>query len=288
MSAWVSIDGVAVPAEQARISVLDNGFILGDGVYDTLRTYGGRPFRLDLHLDRLRRSAARIGVDIPLSDQQLAMRLDDVLARAENAESYIRFIITRGIGDATYHFEQVVGPTIVILIKPFESPPAAFYDDGIPATIVSVRRNAADAADPAIKSCSLLNSVLAAREAQARGGIEAILLDARGNVAEGAASNVFAVRGDGLHTPPLDTGILAGIAREIVIDLARESATPVREEPLAPESLRAADEAFLTSSIREVMPISSIDGEKVGTGRPGPVTKRLLGALQDYARRHSR
>jgi len=287
MTDWVSIDGALSPAATARIPVLDDGFTLGDGVYETLRTYGGRPFHLDLHLKRLRASAGRIGIELALGDAELRARIDALLERAGNDESYVRLIVSRGVGTISYRFENLPPPTVVAFARRFEGYPPTHHDPGIPVAIVSVRRNPANAADPAIKSCSLLNSVLAAREAHARGALEAILLNVRGEVAEGHASNVFAVEGGALHTPPLDAGILAGITREIVLRLARERGLVTREETLLPDALRNADEAFVTSSVREVMPISRIDDRPVGAGRPGPVTVALREALREYAARHS-
>lgn len=288
MSEWVSIDGALSPAAEARIPVLDDGFTLGDGVYETLRTYGGRPFHLDLHLLRLRASAHRIGIALNLGDAELAARVDALLARASHDECYLRLIVTRGVGSISYRFENLPPPTVVVFARRFEGHPASHHDPGIPVSIVSVRRNPKSAADPAIKSCSLLNSVLAAREAHGRGAVEAILLNVRGEVAEGHASNVFAVRDGALTTPPLDAGILAGIAREIVLRLAREKGLSAREETLLPDALRSADEVFVTSSVREVMPVSRIDERPVGAGRPGPVTIALRQALRDYAALHSR
>jgi branched-chain amino acid aminotransferase len=283
MSFWVSINGVLAPAEKARISVLDNGFTLGDGVYETLRTYGGRPFRLDLHLARLRASALRVGIEVPTPDAEIGRWLDATLEAVGERECYVRTIVTRGVGDVTYHFDRVQGPTIAILARPFEPLPAEHYERGIAATVVSVRRNPREAADPAIKSCSLLNSVLAVREAQGRGCVEGIMLNTRGEVAEGASSNVFAFRDGALCTPPLDAGILAGITRQLVMEIARESGIVVREAPLSESALRTAEEAFITSSVREVVPIATLDGRPLGDGRPGPVTRQLLLAFRAYA-----
>jgi branched-chain amino acid aminotransferase len=283
MGFWVSINGVLAPAEEARISVLDNGFTLGDGVYETLRTYGGRPFRLDLHLARLRASGLRVGIEVAPTDADIGGWLEAAIRAVGESECYVRTIVTRGVGDVTYHFERVQGPTVAILVRPFEPLPATHYERGIAAAVVSVRRNPADAADPAIKSCSLLNSILAVREAQARGCVEGIMLNTRGEVAEGASSNVFAVRDGALVTPPLDAGILPGITRQLVMEIARESGIVVREEALSEGALRRADEAFITSSVREIVPIATLDGRAVGDGSPGPLTRQLLLAFRVYA-----
>jgi branched-chain amino acid aminotransferase len=286
MGFYASVDGNVVPAEEARVSALDNGFTFGDSVYETLRTYGGRPFHLDRHLGRLRRSAGRLAIEIPLSDGDLAGRLDALLARAANDESYIRMIVSRGVGDISYRFERVKGPTVVMAVRPYEPPPESHFAEGIAVIVSSVRRNHPSALDPAIKSCNLINNILAVREAQARGAVEALLLNAAGDLAEGASSNVFLVRSGTLLTPPLDAGILPGITREVVLELAARNDIPAREQRLTVEDLFGADEAFITSTLKEVAPVRTVDGRPLGNGRPGPVTLKLLSTLREYAPRH--
>jgi len=280
MGSFASVNGVVTPADEARVSILDNGFTFGDAVYETLRTYGGKPFALFRHLARLRTSAGRLGFAIPAADPELAATLGALLERAANPESFIRLIVTRGVGDISYHFERVKGPTVVMAVKPFEGFPPSHYTDGVALALVSVRRNHMQALDPAIKSNNLLNNVLAVREAQARGAMEAILLNQEGRVAEGASTNVFVVRGGVALTPPKEAGILHGITREVVLELAPGAGVEAREAALGPEDLRSADEIFITSSTREVMPARSLDDRPVGSGRPGPVTLRLLEAFR--------
>ena len=288
MGFYASVNGEITPAEQARVSVLDNGFTFGDAVYETLRTYGGRPFHLDRHLERLRRSAQRLAIAIPKGDDALARDLDALLRQAANSESYIRLIVSRGVGDISYHFDRMAGPTIVLVVKPLAVIPPQHYVDGVPVILSSVRRNDPRALDPAMKSCNLINNILAVQEAQAKGAFEPIMLNAIGEVAESASANVFLVQAGDLLTPPLDAGILPGVTRRVVIDLAAALGIPVREEPIAVKDLLAADEAFITSTLKEVMPISTIDGRPVGSGRPGPVTLRLLRAIREYAPLHAR
>jgi branched-chain amino acid aminotransferase len=285
MGSFASVNGSVVPAEEARVSVLDNGFTFGDAVYETLRTYGGRPFELGRHLARLRASAARLGFSIPQDDGELGGRLSALLARAANVESYIRLIVSRGVGDISYHFERVGPPTVVMVAKPFEPYPEAAYEEGIAVAVVDIRRNSPRALDPAIKSCNLLNNILAVREAQGRGAEEALLLNERDELAEGASTNLFLVRSGSVQTPPLEAGILAGITRVVVLDLLRELGLPHGEGRVSVADLRAADEVFLTSSTREVMPVRTVDGRAVGDGRPGPATRRILAAFRAYARR---
>jgi branched-chain amino acid aminotransferase len=286
MGFFASVDGRIVPAEDARVSILDTGFTHGDSVYETLRTYGGRPFELTRHLQRLRASAARLGFAIGQGDDVLRTRLHEVLERAANAESYIRLIVSRGVGDISYHFDRVRGPTLVMVVKPFEPLREEDYTRGIDVALVSVRRNAKDALDPAIKSCNLLNNVLAVREAQSRGAIEGLMLNAAGEVAEGASSNVFVVRDGVVRTPPLDAGILAGITRQVALELCRDLGIPAREERLSTADLFAADEVFITSTLKETAPVGAVDGRRIGDGMPGPVTLRLLRAFREYAPLH--
>jgi branched-chain amino acid aminotransferase len=229
-----------------------------------------------------------VGIAVSTKDVVLAAWLDALLARAANPESYIRFIVTRGVGDISYRFERVQGPTIVLAVKPYEALPPQQFEEGIAVMVSSVRRNAPDALDPGIKSCNLLNNILAVREAQAQGALEPIMLNHQGEVAEGASSNVFIVKGGTLRTPPLSAGILPGVTREILLELAATLGIPAEEVTLQVEDLRGADEAFLTSTLKEAAPIRTIDGRPVGSGRPGPVTLRLLAAFREYAPTSSR
>ena len=287
MGFFASVNGVVTEAAQARVSVLDNGFTFGDAVYETLRTYGRRPFHLDRHLARLRRSASRLRIAIPVDDAELARRVDALLERAPHAESYLRLIVSRGVGDISYNFDRVQGPTVVMVTKPFNPFPDSYYRDGIPVILSSVLRNHPRALDPGIKSCNLLNNALAMQEAQDKGAFEPILLNANGDVAEGAGSNVFLVKDGVLVTPPLDAGILPGVTRAVVLERAQALGVTAREARVRVADLLAADEAFITSSLKELAPIRTIDGAPVGNGRPGRLTLRLLEDYRTYAPAHS-
>lgn len=281
---FASVNGEVLPAAEARVSVLDTGFTFGDSVYETLRTYGGRPFHLDRHLARLRSSAGRLGIPLP-ADGDFARDIDAVLVRAGNAESYIRLMVSRGVGDVSYHFDRVSGPTRVVIVKPYEGLPERAYAEGVAVIVASVRRNSPRALDPAIKSGNLINNILAVREAQAAGALEPILLNEAGEVAEGASANVFIVKGGAVLTPPLGAGILPGVTRALLLEIGRGLGLPMREESLRVAGLMAADEAFITSTLKEAVPVRTIDGKPVGQGRPGPVTLRLLAAYREYAAR---
>lgn len=286
MSSLASVNGIITPTEEARVSVLDNGFTYGDSVYEVLRTYGGRAFEPGRHFRRLRRSAGRLGFEVPVADAQLLAQVDALLARVPGGESYIRIIVTRGVGDCSYNFERVQGPTFVMIQKPLPPYPARHYEEGIRAAVVGVRRNHPRALDPAIKSSNLLNNILAVREAQSRGAEEPVLLNQEGFLTEGASTNVFVGRSGTLLTPPLSAGILAGITREVVLELLAGLGIPCREQPLHVEDLLGADEAFMTSTTREVVPVRQVDESRVGDGRPGPLTRRVMQAFREYAPAH--
>lgn len=283
MAFFASVNGDIVPAAEARVSALDNGFTFGDGVYETLRTYGGRPFHLDRHLSRLRASAAMLAIGIPPTDAALAADLDRLLERADNPESYIRIIVTRGVGEISYRFDRIVGPTIFMAARAYEPFAEAQYKEGIAVIISSLRRNSPRALDPAMKSCNLINNILAVREAQARKAAEPLMLNERGDVAEGASANVFIVSGGVLVTPPLNDGILPGVTRALVLELAAKLGIEARQQSIRMPALLEADEAFVTSTLKEVMPIATVDGATIGTGRPGPLTRKLLDAYRAYA-----
>lgn len=281
---FASVNGEVLPAAEARVSVLDTGFTFGDSVYETLRTYGGRPFHLDRHLARLRSSAGRLGIPVA-GDAHIGQEVDAVLARAGNRESYIRIMLSRGVGDVSYHFDRVSGPTRVVIVKPYEPLPERSYAEGVAVVVASVRRNSPRALDPAIKSGNLINNILAVREAQAAGALEPILLNDRDEVAEGASANVFIVKAGTVTTPPLSAGLLPGVTRQLVLEIGRGLGIPMREETVRVEDLRGADEAFITSTLKEAVPVRTVDGKPVGEGRPGPVTLRLLKAYREYAAR---
>ena len=276
----VSIDGRVGSPEQVTLKVTDNGFVFGDSAYETLRTYGGRPFELDRHLLRLRRSIHLLGFTLQTGNDEIKARIDACLSFAGNAESYLRVIVSRGEGDMSYRFERIHEPTIVIYVKPLEPQSEALYERGSSVVIVSIRRNPIESLNPAMKASNLLNNALASREAYARGAFEAILLNTRGEVAEAAGSNVFMVKGGRLLTPPLSAGILEGITRGITLEIAAATGVLYEERVLFPEDLRAAAEVFLTSSLKEIAPVTTLDGAMVGDGKPGPVTKALLAAYR--------
>jgi branched-chain amino acid aminotransferase len=283
---FASVNGIITPADQARVSVFDNGFAFGDGVYEVLRTYGRSPFEPGRHFRRLRASAARLGFEVPGTDAELLAQIDALVARSDAPESYVRIVVTRGVGDCSYDFSRIERPTLVMVQKPLAAYPPSHYEQGVRVAAVDVRRNHPRALDPAIKSSNLLNNILAVREARARGCDEPLLLNQEGFLAEGASSNLFIVWEGALMTPPLTAGILAGITREVVLELAAAIGTPCHQKPLHLDALLGADEAFLTSTTREIVPIRQVDDAVIGDGRPGPYTCQLIDAFHAYAPAH--
>jgi branched-chain amino acid aminotransferase len=296
MGTLVNVEGRLVPPEQATVPVLDRGFLYGDSVYEVVRTYGGRVFELGRHLARMERSAARIGLSLP-PRARIETELSRTLEAAGNAESYARIIVTRGEGrfGLAPHLADGLNRLIVI-VRPLEPPAPEQYERGLQLAVTRIRRNPPQALDPALKTGNYLNSALALRESHAAGADDALLLDLQGQVTEASTSNVFFVRGGALVTPPLALGMLEGVTRGLVIEVARGEGLPVREEAHGPEAFAAADEAFVTSTIREVMAVTSLllledeklDRRLVGSGKPGPITQRLHAAFRRYVERTHR
>jgi branched-chain amino acid aminotransferase len=284
----LSVNGQVFPAEEARISPLDRGFLYGDSVYETIRTYNGRPFRLGPHLDRLRRSAEALGIDASRAPVDPASAVEEALARGGFQEAAVRVILSRGQGSIGYDDADCGPATLVVHVRAFVPLPGAARREGVDVAIVPVRRNAAAALDPAIKSSNLLNNLLAWRAGRRLGVYEPILLDAAGNLTEGASSNLFLVREGRLFTPALEVGLLRGITREAVLELARAHGVPAAEDVLPAAALASADEAFLTSTLKGVLPIRRVDGWPIREGRPGSVTRRLSDLYEALAQEETK
>jgi branched-chain amino acid aminotransferase len=285
MNAVISVNGRITDAASAVVPVFDHGFLYGEGVYETLRTYDREPFLFDRHMARLRRSSALMALDVPFADADLLSRVRETMAAHPSLdEAYIRILLTRGVGELTYNPAACPVPTLVIIVKPFPAPPARTFTDGIRVSLVSVRRNHPDALNPAIKSNNLLNNALAMQEALRGGADEALMQNQSGQLVECSQSNFFVVRGGRAMTPPLAAGLLPGITREYVLEVAAEIGVPAGDATLTPDDLATADEAFITGTTREVTPVVSVDGRPIGTGRPGPITLRLLEAFRARVR----
>ena len=285
MSAHVCVNGRISSGRDAVVSVFDHGFLYGEGIYETLRTYHGRPFLFDRHVRRLRNSARMIVLDIPFTDDDLASQIRDTMAAADlnGSEAYIRVLVTRGIGELTYDPQATPTPSVVIIVKPHIDAPPDVYERGVRVVIVDVVRNHPQTVNPMIKSNNLLNSALGMQEALRKGGFEGIMRNYRGELSECTTSNLFIVKDGAALTPPLESGLLPGITREFLFEIGKEAGVDVREQVLRDSDLLSADEAFLTSTTREAVPIVKVDDKTIGTGRPGPITRKLLDGFRRRA-----
>lgn len=279
------LNGRFLPAEKTRVSVLDHGFLYGDGVFETLRSYNGSVFRLKDHLIRLRKSAARLRITPPYSGSGFSDILLKLLARNRTKNALLRITLTRGAGPPGLEPSLCPKPTALVMIRPFRGHSKTRYQKGLTATITKIRRTPPESMDPAIKSGNYLNNILARLESLDRKTDEGIMLTTRGYLAEGTVSNLFFVSRGRLYTPDLGLGVLPGISRKIVIDLAKKSGLPLTEGRYRPGRLSNADECFLTNTSMEIMPLVRVDGKRIGKGSPGPVTRKLHAAYRALVER---
>jgi len=289
MRGAVYVNGKIAPADQAVVPVYDHGFVYGEGVYETLRTYNRVPFLYDRHMRRLRQSAERLLLDVPFDDATLLEWIGQTIAAAgELDQAYIRILLTRGVGDLNYDPKSTPKPTTVIIVKPFEAPAARVFTEGIRISLVDMLRNHPKSVNPVIKSNNLLNNALAMQAAYRAGAEEALMCNYRGELTECSQANFFMVRRGAALTPKSAAGLLEGVTRAFIFELGRELGIDVREEVLLPEDLATADEMFITSTTRELSPVVRVDDRVVGSGKPGPVTKQLLERYQTRAQELTR
>lgn len=279
----VYVNGTIRPAAQAVVPVYDHGFLYGEGVYETLRTYNRVPFLFERHLRRLRASARHIHLDVPYSDEMLLGWIDEtVKAAGPLTEAYIRILHTRGVGELTYDVHATPAPSLVIIVKPLDEPPPRVVEQGVTISLVSIMRNHPASVNPVIKSNNLLNNALAMQEANRKGAEEALMCNYRGEISECSQSNVFLVRAGVVLTPKTQAGLLEGITRAFMFEVGRDIGVEVRDDTLYPKDLETADEVFITSTTREISPVTRVDDRVIGTGRPGRIT---LALLDGYRRR---
>src|SRR6478752_897243 len=287
MNAMVNVNGSIADQAHAVISVFDHGFLYGEGVYETLRTYSGQPFLFDRHMRRLRKSASMLSLSVPAANEEIDRRFRETMKAAglgtQGREAYLRILVTRGIGELTYDPAACGDPTIVIIAKPHVDPPVDAFERGVMVALVDIVRNHPGSVNPLIKSNNLLNNALAMQEAFRRGAFEGVMRNYRGELAECTTANLFVVKDGKALTPPLDAGLLAGITREYLFEVGRDTGIAVREQTLRDADLLGAGEAFLTSTTRELVPIVQVDDRTVGFGAPGPVTRALLDAYRKKA-----
>jgi branched-chain amino acid aminotransferase len=286
MTVAVNVNGQVFDREHAVISVFDHGFLYGEGVYETLRTYNGEPFLFDRHMSRLRRSAGMLSLPVPVANAEIAARFAETMRAAglgAGKEAYLRVLITRGIGDLSYDPAATPTSSIVVIAKPHVDPPPSVFEQGVMVALSTIVRNHPGSVNPMIKSNNLLNNALAMQEAVKRGAFEGIMRNYRGELAECTTANLFVVKNGAALTPPTDAGLLAGITREFLFEIAADAGIPMREQVLKDADLFGADEAFFTSTTREVVPIVKVDDRTIGSGKPGDITKRLLAEFRRRA-----
>ena len=273
-----------VPEEEARVSVFDHGLLYGDGVFEGLRSYSGRVFRLDVHLDRLWDSARAISLEIPLAKDVVAKAVNDTLAANKLVDGYVRLLVTRGAGSLGLDPNRTKNPQVIVIADTISLYPREFYEKGLRIVTAATQRVHSAALSPRIKSLNYLNNIMAKLEGLQAGCVEALMLNHKGEVAECTGDNVFVIRSGSLLTPPPDAGILEGITRGAVMDLAHAAGIACHEATLTRYDLYTADECFLTGTAAEVIPVVEIDGRKVGSGTPGPITARLTADFHTLVR----
>lgn len=279
MELLVYLNGKFVPKSEAKTSVYDHGFLYGDGVFEGIRAYNGKIFRLDEHLERMYDSAKAIDLKIPLSKEEMKKAIIETLRKNNLRDAYIRPIVSRGDGDLGLDPRKCPKPNVFIITQEWGAMYGDLYEKGLTAVTVGVRRNSPDALPPNIKSLNYLNNILAKIEANAKGGDEAIILDIHGNISEGSGDNIFVVKNNRILTPPTLNN-LRGITRTAAIELARKEGMEVLEINLGLFDIYTADEVFVTGTAAEIAPITKIDGRLIGDGKPGKITKKLMAAFK--------
>ena len=282
MEVSVYLNGKFVPRAEAKVSVFDRGYLYGDGVFEGIRAYNGRIFRLDQHIERLYRGAKAISLKVPLTPEEFKDIMIETVRRNNLRDCYVRAIVSRGEGDLGLDPRNCHDPaTVVVIASSIALYPEEAYEHGLEVITCTTQRNLLAALNPQIKSLNYLNNILAKIEVVRAGAHEGLMLNHLGYIAEGTGDNVFVWRGGELITPPTHAGILEGITRQVVLELAQEMELPVRENMLTLFEVYSADECFLTGTAAEVVPVSSVDGRVIGDGKPGPITKRLMARFRE-------
>ncbi|MBO2518489.1 branched-chain-amino-acid transaminase [Limnochorda sp.] len=284
MGVQVYLNGKLVPREEAKVSVFDHGLLYGDGVFEGIRLYNGRIFKLREHVDRLYRSARAIRLEIPMTPEAMEQAIIETVRANGLRDGYIRPVVTRGVGDLGLDPAKCETPTVIIIASTIQLYPAELYERGVSVVTVATRKNLPDALPSEVKSLNYLNMILAKLEANLAGASEALMLNQQGYIAECSADNFFVVRNGVVATPPVSQGALGGITRATIIELARSLGHPVEERPLTRADAWVADEAFMTGTAAEVVPVVTIDGRSLGDGQPGPITRQLMEAYSRLTR----
>lgn len=277
----IYIDGAYLPESEAKISVFDHGLLYGDGVFEGIRFYNGRVFRLEGHLDRLWDSARAICLTIPLSREEMTAALLETVRQNELRDGYIRLVVTRGVGNLGLNPETCRRASVIIIAASIALYPEEHYQRGLDLITCGTRRMAPAALSPQVKSLNYLNNILAKIEAMQAGAGEGLLLNEQGFVAECTGDNIFVLKRGVLSTPPISAGGLRGITRDVVIEIARELGVPCEEPNLTRYDIYTADECFLTGTAAEIIPAISLDKRQIGSGSPGPVTARFTARFRE-------
>ena len=275
MPQLIYLDGQLVPPEEAKVSVFDHGLLYGDGVFEGIRAYNGRVFRLDEHLHRLYDSAHVIALEIPLTPDQMREAVLETVRGNELSDCYLRLVVTRGPGDLGLDPRKCPRPTVIIIADSIALYPEEFYRQGLRVITCTTRRNSPEALDPSVKSLNYLNNICAKIETVRAGVPEGIMLSIDGYVSECTGDNIFVIQHGEILTPPVAVGNLGGITALVVLEIAAEQGLPVRVEPFRILTVYTADEVFLSGTAAEIVPVVEVDGRRVGTGEPGPITHRL-------------
>ncbi len=284
MEQLIYFNGKFVPKQEARTSVYDHGFLYGDGVFEGIRAYNGRVFRLDGHLERLYDSAKAIDLKIPLSKEEMKKAIIETLKKNGLKDAYIRPIVTRGDGDLGLDPRKCAVPNVFIITQEWGAMYGDLYEKGLTGVTVGVRRNAPEALPPNIKSMNYLNNILAKIEANVKGGDEAIMIDVHGNVSEGSGDNIFVVKNGKIITPPTLNN-LRGITRAAAIELAIKDRIPVTETNMGLFDIYTADEVFVTGTAAEIAPVTKVDGRIIGDGKPGRITRKLMEEFKELTKK---
>jgi branched-chain amino acid aminotransferase len=284
VSLKVYINGNLLHKEDAKISVYDHGLLYGDGVFEGMRSYAGKVFRMKQHMDRLWNSAKAIWLEIPMTKEAMGAAVNETLAANGIKDGYIRLVVTRGSGTLGLDPNRCSNPQVIIITDKIALYPEDFYQNGLEIVTASTVRNHPAALNPRIKSLNYLNNILAKIEGLKAGCIEALMLNHKGEIAECTGDNIFLVRDGVLQTPPLDAGILEGITRDAIIEVAKAAGIEVREMAMTKHDVYIADECFLTGSAAEAIPVVRIDSRTIGDGKPGPITRDLIERFRKLTR----
>jgi len=285
MSIVTYVNGRFVPKDEATVSVYDHGYLYGDGVFEGIRVYNGRVFKLEAHVDRIFESAYTLQIQVPLSRKELTDAILETVRRTGLRDAYIRPVISRGAGDLGIDPRKCPRPNVVIIVDAIQLYPEEAYRKGLRMITTSTRQRPVDVLNPRVKTCNYLNNIMARIEVNRAGVDEGLMLTTSGHVAECTADNIFIVKKGRVLTPPIHVGILAGVTRQTVLDLCGNLGIPAAEQMLTLHDMYTADECFLTGTGAELGPVVELDGRKIGGGQPGPITLRILAAFRELAAR---